>query len=166
MRRIEDLQTIMEDELLCYRTLLELKKKEQGLLLVGAINDLAQNTQNTELLIRQIQSLERTRLSLMNELTVELKLSEPPKTLKKLLEVLPEDLGENLKETGEGLEEVLGEVKKWNSHNYSCMEQALDYITNTFQTLMKLASESGEYSVPGSTKVEKPVLTLAVDRTA
>ena len=166
MKNIDDLLTILQDELLCYNALLELKEKEHALLVAGESENLMQNTQNMKLIIQQVRSLERNRISLMEDIGTDLDVKESISSLSSLLPLIPQKYRNQLEKVGNQLSKVLEKIKMWNNQNRSCLEQGLDFIANTFRTLLKEASESDNYTSSGRNQCSHEELVLAVDQRA
>ena len=166
MKNIDDLLTILQDELLCYKALLELKEKEHALIVSGESENLMQNTQNMKLIIQQVQSLERNRIALMGEIGKDLEAAHSIGTLRSLLPLIPERYRYQLEKVGNQLCKVLEKIKMWNNQNRTTLEQGLDFIANTFRTLVKEASQSDNYSSSGKNQHSSEELVLAVDHRA
>lgn len=148
-----DLERILEGELGCYLSLIELAKRQQDALIKNRIDDIFQVTREMENCTIDIRRKEADRLALMARLKEFLPLKAKDPTLNQLLEHLEDPSKSRYRTMQEKLLQAMKEVHFLNQHNASLVKHSLQY-TNYLMTLFTGATEGPVYGVTGEKKAQ------------
>lgn len=133
-----------------YVKLLELSKKKTPIIVKGDIKELQKLTDEEQIVVEQINHLEKKRVETLNDIATVLNKDVNTLKIPKLLEILSKQPREQLqlKEVHVKLKRVLQDMKITNDRNKILIEQSLELIQfdmNLAQS-MKQAPETGNYN--------------------
>ena len=147
---MEDLIGTLQEESEKYEELLELSKKKTPILVSGKIDELQKITDEEQILVDNINSVDKKRVELLNDIGNVLNEDTEGLTIQKLAEMMEEqpEQQKQLLEIHDKLKRVLGSVQTLNEQNKALVNQMLEMVAFDMNLLksMKQAPETANYN--------------------
>lgn len=146
---MQELLSTLEKEVVEYEKLLELSKRKTTILVSGKADKLQEITDEEQKIVDNINSIDKKRVELINDIADVLNKKPQELTLKKLKELLenqPEEQ-KQLEELHSKLKLTLQSVQTLNEQNRALVEQLLEMVAfdMTLVRSMKQAPETANY---------------------
>lgn len=141
VKPVEDLVSILKEQVTEYRALLDLAKRKQQVLIGNDIKELDKLNKEEQTIIIRATKLENKRLGLISTLSEVLGSNVEAFTLKEITEKAPEPYQSELNVIYQELNEVVEELHKINKENSSLIEQALKLVNFTIESIVRYDRE-------------------------
>ncbi len=147
---MEELLGILQTEAEKYEELLELSKRKTPILVSGKIEELQKITDEEQILVDNINSVDKKRTELVNDIGNVLNENPKELTVQKLADLMMEQPQQQkqLLELHDKLKRVLGSVQTINEQNKALVDQMLEMVAFDMNLLksMKQAPETANYN--------------------
>ncbi|MFZ3171732.1 MAG: flagellar protein FlgN [Carboxydocellales bacterium] len=153
---ILELISILDKQRELYRKLLEIAKNKQPTLIKGDLDAIEKFTEQEEKIVVQVGKLEEQRSRVHQALANHFHVPEAEFTLSELASRVGIEVSEKLSQVGDGLKNVLNELKDVNCLNSELIKQSLDFIEFTMNLITSVEETSGYPEKPGESKREQP----------
>ncbi|KHO61013.1 MULTISPECIES: flagellar protein FlgN [Thermoanaerobacter] len=148
MANSQKLVDVLRGETEIYKVLLDLAIKKTDIIIAGKVKELDEIVQIEKQLIKKLMELEEQREDILEKIDIEGKM-----TITDLIESISLEEAENLKDIKYNLTNILKELEERNKLNAALIEQALEYINYSIQTISStLESDDGVYGNNGNIK--------------
>jgi len=148
MANSQKLVDVLRGETEIYKVLLDLAIKKTDIIIAGKIKELDEIVQIEKQLIKKLMELEEQREDILEKIDIEGKM-----TITDLIESISSEEAENLKDIKYNLTNILKELEERNKLNAALIEQALEYVNYSIQTISSaLESDDGVYGNSGNIK--------------
>ncbi|MDA8212021.1 MAG: flagellar protein FlgN, partial [Clostridia bacterium] len=128
---------------------------KQPVLVKGDLAALEEFTKQEEKIVVQVGKLEEQRSRVHQALANHFHVPEPEITLSELASKLSTELSGKLSQVGDGLKDILTELKDVNSLNSELVKQSLDYIEFTVNLITSMGETPSYPEKPGESKREQ-----------
>ncbi|MBQ2802060.1 MAG: flagellar protein FlgN [Lachnospiraceae bacterium] len=147
---MEELIGVLQTESGQYEELLELSKKKTPILVSGKIDELQKITDEEQILVDNINSVDKKRVELLSDIGNVLNEDTEGLTIQKLADLVKEqpEQQKQLLELHDKLKRVLGSVQALNEQNKALVNQMLEMVAFDMNLLksMKQAPETANYN--------------------
>lgn len=151
-----ELIDILDRQRELYRKLLEIAKAKQPVLVKGDLAALEKFTKQEEQIVVQVGKLEEQRSRVHQALANHFHVPEAEITLSELVSRVGTEVSDRLSQVGDGLKNILSELKDVNSLNSELVKQSLDYIEFTVNLITSMGEPPSYPDKPGESKREQP----------
>lgn len=156
MKFIEKFCEILSEQLSLHEKLLSLSQEKKEVLIKGSLPGLEKIIKEEHKFIQDAQYLERDRHAMILQLAESLKIDPTQITISFLSEVVKDDpIKERINHLKSNLEEVLKELTQVNELNAKLLQQSLEYIQTTMETITDDPDQEIVYSNPGKSNAKK-----------
>ena len=146
---MQELLSVLETEEAAYQELLTLSKEKTSVLVSGKTEELQKITDEEQKIVDNINSIDKKRVEVLNDIGNVLNKNPQELTLSKLTELLDTQPGEQkqLTELHDKLKRTLKSVQTMNEQNKALVEQLLEMVAfdMTLVRSMKQAPETANY---------------------
>ncbi|MBO6133238.1 MAG: flagellar protein FlgN [Lachnospiraceae bacterium] len=147
---MEELIDILNEEDQKYKKLLELSKRKTPIIINGDITELQAITDEEQLAVDQVNSVDKRRISVMNDIAEVLNKDVQALKISNLIEILekrPEER-DKLAKVHDSLKSTVGELVVVNDSNRVLIRQSLDMIDFNLSLAQSIRSapETGDYT--------------------
>lgn len=146
--QIEGLLRILDRQLLKYTELLEVAGSLQKALVKNDITAFEELLKKEHLLLSEVGKLEEERLSALRELASRFSVSPEELSISKLIYMVPDEFRSALTDFQTVMSRVLSDLKEVNACNADLLQQAVEYISFSFNVITGMNSQQS-YSVSG-----------------
>lgn len=147
---MEELIITLQEETNQYEALLALSKRKTPILVSGKIDELQKITDEEQILVDNINSVDKKRAELLSDIGNVLNESTEGLTIQKLADLIKEqpEQQKQLLEIHDKLKKVLGNVQTMNEQNKMLVNQMLEMVAFDMNLLksMKQAPETANYN--------------------
>lgn len=144
----QKLVDVLRGEVEIYEVLLGLAIKKTDIIIAGKVKELDEIIQIEKQLIKKIMKLEEQRENILDSIDADGKM-----TINDLIESISSKDSQDLKDIKYNLTNILKELEERNKLNAALIEQALEYVNYSIQTISSaLESENGIYGNNGNAK--------------
>ncbi|MFV9566929.1 flagellar protein FlgN [Thermoanaerobacter mathranii] len=148
MANSQKLIEVLRGETEIYKVLLDLAIKKTDVIIAGKIKELDKIVQMEKQLVKKLMELEGQREDILEKVDIEGKM-----TITDVIESVSSEEAENLKDIKYNLTNILKELEERNKLNAALIEQALEYVNYSIQTISNaLESNDGVYGNNGNMK--------------
>ncbi|ADD01776.1 FlgN family protein [Thermoanaerobacter italicus Ab9] len=148
MANSQKLVDVLRGETEIYKVLLDLAIKKTDVIIAGKIKELDKIVQMEKQLVKKLMELEGQREDILEKVDIEGKM-----TITDVIESVSSEEAENLKHIKYNLTNILKELEERNKLNAALIEQALEYVNYSIQTISNaLESNDGVYGNNGNMK--------------
>lgn len=161
--QIEGLLRILDRQLVKYTELLEVARSLQKALIKNDISSFEEFLKKEHLLLAEVGRLEEERLSALQELASRFSVSLEELSVSKLASMVSGEFQPVLLEFQTAMTQVLAELKEVNACNADLLQQAVEYISFSFNVITGLNSQHN-YSVSGEEHNINPERAKIFDR--
>ena len=140
---------ILEDEVGIYRHMLELVRGEKDVLIAANIEAINENNRAKEMMITRLRSLERVRVSVVDQLLIALKKPEHQGRLLDLALLFDGEKGEKLRTIHSTLELMINRIREFNEANAKLVHSALKTFEGSMNDLRKNLADNRLYKKKG-----------------
>ncbi|MHB1167159.1 MAG: flagellar protein FlgN [Carboxydocellales bacterium] len=151
-----ELMNILDRQRELYRKLLEIAKNKQPVLVKGDLAAIEKFTKQEEKIVVQVGKLEEQRSRVHQALANHFHVPEPEFTLSELASRVGTEVSDKLSQVGDGLKNVLSELKDVNCLNSELIKQSLDFIEFTVNLITNVEETPGYPEKPGESNREQP----------
>ncbi|MEN6565538.1 MAG: flagellar protein FlgN [Veillonellales bacterium] len=134
------LQSILNEMLEFYQTLLAVSREKRAVLVSGKTRELEAVTKEEEILILQAGKLENRREKIIVEIAAGYGLNTEEITFAKIKELADETDAAQLEQLAKSLEAVVAEIKQLNQVNTKLIQQSLRFIQYNINILTQNTS--------------------------
>lgn len=134
-KHIQELFANLQQQLDCYKRLLEFARAKRPVLVEGNIKELDNIVKKEELLIFEVGRLEEKRVAIHRALADHFMLSVEDLTAVELEKRIDKDLGTKINQLLKDFDEVLKELSELNETNSELIQTSLDYINFSLNLL-------------------------------
>lgn len=149
MKSYNRLTQLLDEEIATYRELLVVKEKEYRCTQVSDLRGVQACNQQLETLLREAQTLEAQRSTLVEDLVVELGQADTPRTVSGLAALLPQPYREHVTWQARQLRQIVGQLCAVNERNSKLLRAAVDFITETINWLLRSVHRQPVYAANG-----------------
>ena len=146
---VDQLRSVLEEQVKVYRLLLELVRREKDILISAHLDDLNENNRGKESMLIKIRSLEVQRLKHALELHRALDLEGDEPRLLDIARNLDDQNSERLRSVHNVLELLLRRVQEYNRQNEALVNSALTNITDSMNQLKTTLQDKPTYQKKG-----------------
>lgn len=150
-----ELIDILEKQRELYKKLLEIAKAKQPVLVKGNLAKLEEFIKQEEQIVVQVGKLEEQRSRVHQALANHFHFPEPEITLSEIAAKVSAELSNKLSQVGDGLKDILNELKDVNNLNSVLIKQSLDYIEFTVNLITSMGETPSYPEKPGEPKREQ-----------
>lgn len=161
--QIEGLLRILDRQLVKYTELLKVAKGLQKALIKNDITAFEEYLKREHLLLSEVGRLEEERLSALQELASRFSVSMEELSVSKLVSIVPGEFRLVLTEFQNAMTQVLTDLKEVNACNADLLQQAVEYISFSFNVITGLNSQHN-YSGSGEEQNINPERAKIFDR--
>lgn len=161
--QIEGLLRILDRQLVKYKELLEVARGLQKSLIKNDINSFEELLKKEHLLLSEVGKLEEERLSALQDLASRFSVSPEELSVSNLGSMVPDKFKPALTEFQAAMTQVLTDLKEVNACNADLLQQAVEYITFSFNVITGLNSQHN-YSGTGEEQNINPERAKIFDR--
>lgn len=147
-----ELIEILDRQRELYRKLLEIARAKQPVLVKGDLAKLEEFTRQEEQIVVQVGKLEEQRSKIHQALANHFHFPEPEITLSDIASKVSPELSDKLSQVGDGLKDILNELKDVNSLNNVLIKQSLDYIEFSVNVITSIGETPSYPEKPGESK--------------
>ncbi|ADH60315.1 FlgN family protein [Thermoanaerobacter mathranii subsp. mathranii str. A3] len=148
MANSQKLIEVLRGETEIYKVLLDLAIKKTDVIIAGKIKELDKIVQMEKQLVKKLMELEGQREDILEKIDLEGEV-----TINDLIETVFPEEAENLKAIKYNLADILKKLNERNKLNAALLEQALEYVNYTIQTISQaLENNDGIYGNNGNVK--------------
>lgn len=155
---IQELINTLDKELEIYHQLLTISEEKTDVIVKNDVPSLQNLTTQEQILTGQVFRLEKSREILIEDISIVLNHSKKDLTLIKLIQLIGDEIKEKdqLLEHYRELNTVLGKLKECNEHNRMLINQAVDFVDFTINTLKstKIGPQTSGYSNRGNEAIK------------
>ncbi len=152
-----NLETVLEDEIRVYRSLLDLVRKEKEILIAAKISDLNDNNKSKEAFIMKIKTLEKSRERLARELAV---LVGAPSETPRLLEIaskIESEFSTKLRGIHATLDLLIRRIRDINISNEDLIKASLKFVDGALGAIRDTLKPKPTYAPSGDLKKKDAV---------
>jgi len=150
--KLNGLMSTLDDLVKVYRHLLETVRRERDILISANLDDLNENNRTKEAALIKVAELEEARVSLAEELSIELGLSSQSPRLLEMARQIGGPVGDRLTNIHSVLELLLQRVQDLNRSNEVLVKSALENITGAMKSIRDSLQEKPTYERRGEVK--------------
>lgn len=147
--KVDQLISVLEEQIKVYRHLLEVVRKEKEILVSANLDDLNENNRTKEAMLLKIRALESERISSAAEVCTVLRVSVEQPRLLDIAKYLDDGLGDKLRNIHSVLELLLRRVQEYNRGNEILVQSALTNITGAMKAIKGSLEEKPTYQKKG-----------------
>lgn len=156
MKFIEKFCEILSEQLSVHEKLLTLSEEKREVLIKGSLPGLEKILKEEHKLIQEAQYLEKDRHAMILQLAENLKVDSSQLTISFLLDVVKDDpINNRINKLKTNLGEVLKELTQVNELNAKLLQQSLEYIQTTMETITDDPDQEIVYSNPIKSNAKK-----------
>jgi flagellar biosynthesis/type III secretory pathway chaperone len=146
---IDDLTGVLRKEIEQYRQLLVLIRRERGRIVRGELTTLADVVRKKEVLTRDLEQLEASRRTLLDQVATALGVEGEELTLARLAGMVPEESGSTLRSLLAEFRGVVGLLVAANDLNRTLLDRSLDLVQGSLALFKTVVSRSPVYGSAG-----------------
>lgn len=161
--QIEGLLRILDRQLAKYTELLEVARGLQKALIKNDITAFEEYLKQEHLLLAEVGKLEEERLSALRDLASRFSVSLEELSVSKLAALVPQEFRQVLTDYQNAMTGVLSELKDVNANNADLLQQAVEYISFSFNVITGFNSRQN-YSGTGEDQITAEERAKLFDR--
>jgi len=145
--KIRELIKVLNEELKAYQAMLKFSKEKGEAIKDKNLDSVAKLTAEEEIVLKEILTLEKKRIGILQELLKEEITEDSQINVSKILEkVSDESLKNELNKIKEDLKNTIEELKIVNTANEKMIKDTLEIINYSFKLISKVTGEAATYS--------------------
>ena len=137
---MEDIQTILQKELVVYKKILFLLKKEKKAIASLSLEELIKLNKEKENLLLEIKILEESRNEVLDRIATKLNIAKEDLTLSKLVSTLDFSQTKKLKILQEELISIASSIQTINNTNSLLLKESIQFVQNSISFLRSFIS--------------------------
>jgi flagellar biosynthesis/type III secretory pathway chaperone len=146
---LDDLQTILLNEMDLYRELLSILKKEKDVIIELSVDEIMKCIKEKETLGLKLRMLEESRITIIKSLSDRLNIQEEDIKLSRLSEIVDEPYSSQFKRYSSDIRALIKDINEINRYNKEFIEHSLTSIRGSLALLNQLISPNLTYLQTG-----------------
>ncbi len=147
---------ILEQEVTLYRTMLEVVRRENDILIASKLEELVENNKSKEMLVAKIRSLDRIREKRARDLAAHVNYKNDPIRLLEIASQLDFQKGDKLRAIHTTLDLLVRRIREHNEKNEGLVGSALKNIQGALENLKSSLEGKEIYKPEGGVQKGAP----------